>query len=224
MSSDSPLQQDVQARLREILGDSTATNNWDNTWKEGVTPWDIGSVTPVLQDLIDDGKLPQGRALVPGCGSGHDVLALASENRRVVGLDISETVNKIAQKNAAENPSGKWVEFVVADFFDYKPEASFNLIFDYTFFCAIHPSLRPNWAAKMADLLAHDGELITLIFPVGEFDGGPPYSVSVKSYEEVLNPHGFTMTSHEDNKLALAPRKGREEIACWTRKNTISKF
>jgi 20S proteasome alpha/beta subunit len=29
---------------------------------------------------------------------GYDVLALASEKRHVVGLDISETVNKLAQK------------------------------------------------------------------------------------------------------------------------------
>lgn len=45
-----------------------AENGWDQCWKEGVTPWDMGGVTPVIQDLVDKGKLPQGRALVPGCG------------------------------------------------------------------------------------------------------------------------------------------------------------
>ncbi|CAM6091866.1 unnamed protein product [Calypogeia fissa] len=215
---------DVQARIQAVISDSSVDNRWDQLWKEGVTPWDVGTVTPVIQDLIDKGDLPDGRALVPGCGAGYDVFALASEKRHAVGLDISETVVKAALKKAAEDSKGRWVEFSVADFFDYAPEARFDLIFDYTFFCAIDPSLRPAWAAKIADLLTQDGELITLMFPLGEFDNGPPFAVSIESYEKELNPHGFTMTSCKDNELAIGSRKGREKIARWTRKITSSKF
>jgi cyclopropane fatty-acyl-phospholipid synthase-like methyltransferase len=32
-----------------------------------------------------------GNVLVPGCGRGYDVFLLASPERKVVGLDLSET-------------------------------------------------------------------------------------------------------------------------------------
>lgn len=53
--------------FREILP-LKAENGWDQLWKEGTTPWDLGTVTPIIQDLIHKGDLPDGRALVPGCG------------------------------------------------------------------------------------------------------------------------------------------------------------
>lgn len=40
----------------------------------------------------------------------------------------------------------------------------------------------------MADLLTLDGELITLMFPIADHGGGPPYAVSLSAYEKVLRP------------------------------------
>jgi hypothetical protein len=34
------------------------------------------------------------------------------------------------------------------------------------FFCALEPSMRSSWGKRVAELLKHDGELITLMFPV----------------------------------------------------------
>jgi hypothetical protein len=56
-------------KLIGILIIMKVENGWDRVWKEGVTPWDVGNVTPIIQDLVNKGKLPEGRALVPGCGS-----------------------------------------------------------------------------------------------------------------------------------------------------------
>ncbi|KAG6552760.1 hypothetical protein Mapa_005708 [Marchantia paleacea] len=208
-----------QARLREIIAASSG-NRWDECWKEGVTPWDVGGVTPIIQHLVEQGQLPQGRALVPGCGSGYDVLALASESLQVVGLDISETANSQAKKNAEQDPGGKWVQFLVDDFFKYTPESPFNLIFDYTFFCALDPELRPMWASKMAELLSSDGELLTLMFPLDDFAGGPPFAVSVEAYEKVLIPQGFMKVSSEENEFSVPARKGREKVARWKKSSS----
>jgi Thiopurine S-methyltransferase (TPMT) len=46
----------------------------------------IGNSSPALLKLIAEGKIPNGRALIPGCGRGYDVLALASENRIATGI------------------------------------------------------------------------------------------------------------------------------------------
>lgn len=199
--------------LQSIL---KASNSWDQCWVEDVTPWDLGKVTPIVVDLVERKDLPVGRALVPGCGSGYDVVALASHARHVIGLDISATAVDRARKILAGTKSSD-VEFLCADFFNYTPGAPFDLILDYTFFCALEPSLRPRWGSKIAEFLACEGELITIMFPMDNFDGGPPYAVSLDAYEKVLHPQGLRCTFFQENVLAVGKRKGREFLGRWRR-------
>ena len=64
---------------------------------------------------------------------------------------------------------------------------SFALAYDYTFLCAIPPSLRPKWAARYAELIRPGGVLIALQFPLdGDRAGGPPFSLSPQIYDDLL--------------------------------------
>ncbi|KAJ0259248.1 thiol methyltransferase 2 [Hirschfeldia incana] len=81
------------------------------------------------------------------------------------------------------------------------------------------PSVRPLWAQRIEKLLKPSGELITLMFPLDERSGGPPYKVSVSDYEKVLIPLGFEAISIVDNELAIRPRKGVEKIGRWKKKS-----
>ncbi|VFQ85996.1 unnamed protein product [Cuscuta campestris] len=194
---------------------SDLSGGWERCWEEGITPWDLGRPTPILQHLIETKSIANGRALVPGCGGGYDVVALASQERYAIGLDISEVAINRARQVAASSPNVNYCSFLLEDFFTWETSDPFDIIFDYTFFCAIEPNLRSAWAARVRDLLKPDGELITLIFPIDDHEGGPPYKTSVAEYEEVLHPVGFLATSIVDNELAVGPRKGREKLGRW---------
>lgn len=210
--------EEMQSRMRDLVNDKPM-DEWDKCWEERATPWDLGQVTPIVSHLVQQqGLLPWGRVLVPGCGAAYDVLALASPNRYVIGVDISEKAVKRAQELASSAPNAKYCEFVKTDFFTWAPAEPFDLIFDYTFFCAIEPSMRSAWGKRVAELLKHNGELITLMFPIGDHEGGPPYAVSIPRYEEVLHPLGFEAISIENNELAVGRRKGREMLGRWKRK------
>lgn len=82
---------------------------WHACWERGVpvgTSFDTGTPSPALQQLIADGSIPTGRALVPGCGRGYDVVALASNERYAMGIDMSglavkealEAIEKLSDK------------------------------------------------------------------------------------------------------------------------------
>ncbi|KAJ0092926.1 hypothetical protein Patl1_26049 [Pistacia atlantica] len=185
---------------------------WEKCWEEGATPWDLGKPTPVIVHLRQLGALPKGRALVPGCGTGYDLVAMASPERHVVGLEISDIAINKAKELFSSLPSANYITVLKADFFTWCPTELFDLIFDYTFFCAIEPEMRSAWAQKISDFLKLDGELITLMFPISDHVGGPPYKVSVSDYEEVLYPIGFQATSIVDNELAVGPRRVCENI------------
>ncbi|CAN1253558.1 Probable thiol methyltransferase 2 [Linum perenne] len=180
---------------------------WEKCWEQGLIPWDLGRTTPVILHLHQAGTLPKGRALVPGCGTGYDVVAMACPERYVVGLEISDKAIEKANQLFSSLPNSNHFTFVKADFFNWNPSEKFDLIFDYTFFCAIEPKMRPEWAQRISDLLSPDGELITLIFPISDHVGGPPYKVSVSDYEELLHPMGFKAVLIADNEQAVGPRK-----------------
>jgi len=110
-------------------------------------------------DLLRKDALPKGRIFVPGCGTGYDVVAMAGPDRYVVGMDISETCVRKSQKLFSGSPNVNYFTFLQGDFFKWNPEDKFDLIFDYTFFCAIDPSMRKAWGQKMRDILNPDGEL-----------------------------------------------------------------
>lgn len=74
---------------------------------------------------------------------------------------------------------------------------------------------REKWAAKMWELVAPNGILITLMFPVGDFKGGPPFASRPQQYEDLLTPLGFVMEMSEPVQESFPARAGREHIAIW---------
>lgn len=179
-------------------------------WNDGINPgekFDASAPLPALQKLVADGSVPKGRALVPGCGRGYDVTLLASPDRVAVGLDISAKAIEAAEAcyegmPADLKPPRASVEFRATSFFDLPEdsESKFNFVYDYTFFCALHPSARQNWANKMAAIVAPGGELCTIMFPIedgsthfayGGNNDGPPFRVTVEDYASLLEPLGF---------------------------------
>ncbi len=101
--------------------------SWQQAWEENRTPWDAGAAAPSLVELVESGELPEGRALVPGAGSGYDVLALAGPERHAVGLDLAPGAKRRFDALRAEQgvPADQ-AEMVTADFFDWQPDAPFD--------------------------------------------------------------------------------------------------
>ncbi|MFW6053382.1 MAG: methyltransferase domain-containing protein [Persicimonas sp.] len=196
---------------------------WQEAWREGRTPWDAGRAAPSLVELVEGEELPEGRALVPGAGSGYDVLALGSPDRHAVGLDLAdgarERFESLRQQQGIPN---EWAQMVVADFFDWQPDEPVDVIWDYTFLCAIEPEMRRQWAERVDELLATGGELVTLIFPV--FDPadnrdpleGPPYPLTPDLVRDLLEPR-FEPIYLEPAAASHEGREGKEWLGRWRR-------
>ncbi|KAL4924492.1 S-adenosyl-L-methionine-dependent methyltransferase [Aspergillus undulatus] len=96
-----------------------------------------------------------------------------------------------AYENENEPPAASdrgEVQFLEGDFFsaDWLEGAEvdgdgdkFDLIYDYTFLCALHPSRRKQWAERMVELLRPGGLLVCLEFPMYKDPTlpGPPWGV-----------------------------------------------
>lgn len=191
--------------------------SWEDAWREGRTGWDAGKSPPALRKLVSRGVLPDGRALVPGCGAGYDVFTFAKAGWSATGLDLAPTAKKkFEQVRADADVAEADARIVVGSFFDWEPDHRFDVIWDYTFLCAIEPDMREAWRAQMTKLLAPKGQLVTLIFPVDPARGeeGPPYQMSPELVSGLLEPHfrNVEMTKVEESHPG---REGMEWLARW---------
>lgn len=202
--------------------------HWEAQWRDGIKPssrWDIGQASPQLQQLLRSGDLAvKGkRAVVPGCGRGYDVAAFAQAGADATGLDISTTAIRDAEAYLHETldaDCAQHARIMLGDFLKDTPSTSYDVGYDYTFGCAMHPDMRSAWAAGWARHLAKGGELVTLVFPVDPTRDrmqGPPYPVTPELYTELLTAVGFENVHLEPvpHELSHPARAGREWLGRW---------
>ena len=191
---------------------------WEDAWREGRTRWDAGGSPPILETLVRDGALPAGRAIVPGCGTGYDVFTLAADGtREVVGLDLAPTaVGAFEAERARRGLDPARARIRTADFFELPDDERFDLAWDYTFLCAIEPDRRPAWVDTMHRLLAPDGELVTLLFPVTDapLDQGPPYPIPPHVVRPLIEAR-FELIELSEVEHSHPGREGKERLARW---------
>src|SRR6185503_5808843 len=68
---------------------STHPDFWNPCYSSGRTPWDQGAVPAALQRYLSAHPGRGARALVPGCGSGYEIRALADAGYDVTAIDFS---------------------------------------------------------------------------------------------------------------------------------------
>jgi len=192
--------------------------DWREAWKAGRTPWDAGASPPALRRLIARGAVPAGRILVPGCGTGYDLATLARSDREVVGIDLSDEA-RTAFLDTHPNLAGR-VAYEVADFFSYQPAATFDFVWDYTFFCALDPDQRSIWGATMTRLVKPGGTLATLLFPFEDPISdrqGPPWPVNADLVRRLIDD-GFEEPEINEIQQTHPGREGKERLALWRRR------
>ena len=201
--------------------------SWQEAWREGRTGWDAGRAAPALVDWIERSRGRTGRALVPGCGAGYDVAALARAGWKTTGLDLAEgAAERFAQVRAEAQLGPERARVELADFFAWSPGERFDMAWDYTFLCAIEPTMRVAWAEKMAALIRPGGTLLTLLFPVDDADArestaadpGPPYRLHPELARRLLGDR-FVERSIERPARSHPGRAGKEWLGVWERRS-----
>src|SRR5919206_1613508 len=92
------------------MDDRDLAARWDEGYRRGWTPWDIGRPQPAFQRLVESGGV-EGPALDSGCGTGEHTLLLAAHGIEAVGIDIAPTA--IERARAKARVRGLSVRFVV---------------------------------------------------------------------------------------------------------------
>lgn len=186
---------------------------WNNRYLQKQTGWDIGYAAPALCEILNKQADKNIKILIPGCGNAHEAIYAKNQGfNNVTLLDFSEDV---CRNFLIANTAFKKQEVVCADFFEH--EGKYDLILEQTFFCAIDPSRRAAYAAKMHYLLNSNGMLSGLLFDT-KFESGPPFGGSALEYQKYFQDL-FHIEKMEPCQNSIPARAGRELIVALRKKD-----
>ncbi|GGG56124.1 methyltransferase domain-containing protein [Hymenobacter glacieicola] len=189
---------------------------WQQRYLTGQTGWDAGSITPPLLDYFRQLGLPdERRILIPGAGRAYEAEYLHRQGwRKVWVADVAAAPLRDFQQRVPDFPAAHLLQ---QDFFALKPTPPFDLLVEQTFFCALEPSQRPQYAQQCAQLLRPGGTLMGLLFDTEFSQLGPPFGGSREEYRSYFAPY-FDFVHFETATNSLPPRRGRELFICLKKK------
>ena len=186
---------------------------WDHRYLKNDIGWDLGEVSLPLKNYFDQLENKELKILIPGGGNSYEAEYLFNKGfSNVFVVDLSKTALENIKKRTPNFPVS---QLILGNFFDLND--SFNLIIEQTFFCAIHPSLREQYALKVKELLTSKGKLVGLLFNVPLHKDKPPFGGSKAEYVGFFQPH-FMIKKMEACYNSHDTRQGREVFIHFIKK------
>ena len=178
---------------------------WESRWQEKNTGWDIGYANPAICNFMEQYPSKDAAILIAGCGNAHEAdFLLKNGFTNITLIDIAETAVKNLQEKFKEEKS---IRILCEDYFQHND--SYDIQIEQTFFCAINPSQRANYAKKAHSLLNENGILTGVLFNREFEKAGPPFGGTEAEYVEYFKPY-FNLNIFETCNSSVPQRQGSE--------------
>lgn len=180
-------------------------NYWEERYQKDETGWDIGYPSTPIKEYIDQLTNKELKILIPGGGNSYEAEYLFNLGfKHIYVIDLAKQPLENIKQRVPNFPENQLIQ---GDFFDLNDP--FDLVIEQTFFCAINPSLRKNYVAKMHDILKGNGKIVGLMFQVPLFDDHPPFGGSKQEYLDLFK-NKFHIKTMDTTYNSIPPREGKE--------------
>ncbi|MDX8409790.1 MAG: methyltransferase domain-containing protein [Mariprofundales bacterium] len=189
-------------------------NDWESRYQRGETGWDRGAASSALPHLIDQ-LTPGASVLVPGCGRGHEVVALVAKGFAVTALDIAPSaINHLTTTLAQHQLHAR---LIGGDLFAFTADHPFDAIYEQTCLCAIDPSRRRDYELCLHSWLKPEGLLFALFMQTNT-DGGPPFHCDLPAMQRLFAEQRWQWPMEEPQSIPHS--NGRFELVHTLRRST----
>jgi len=174
---------------------------WHERWRQGEIGWHEAEINVHLSDNWPRLSVEPGeRVFVPLCGKSLDLLWLAGEGHRVLGVEISRLAVEAFFADNALHPSiseeppflryrAAELEILCGNFFDLTKEHLDGVrgVYDRASLIALPPEMRPGYAEHLQALLGVDVKVLLITFDYDQSEmSGPPFSVTENEVRELF--------------------------------------
>lgn len=178
---------------------------WNERYSTNQTGWDLKGPSTPLKEYIDQITNKNIKILIPGCGNAYEAEYLLEKGfTNITLIDISDVLVQDLQEKFKNNSE---IKILNQDFFELND--SFDLVIEQTFFCALNPDLRTDYADKMYEIINPNGKLIGLLFNTNFGNPTPPFGGSKEEYLDLFSKQ-FNIHVMEDCYNSIKPRSGSE--------------
>ena len=186
---------------------------WNNRYRTNEFSWDIGDVSEPLKAYFEQLTNKNLKILIPGAGNAYEAEFLFNNGfKNVFVLDFALEPLENIKKRVPSFPTNQLIH---QDFFSHND--TYDLIIEQTFFCALNPSLRNQYAKHMHQLLNKTGKLVGVLFNDTLNLDKPPFGGNKQEYETIFTPY-FNFNTMEVCYNSIKPRSGRELFVIFNKK------
>jgi 2-polyprenyl-3-methyl-5-hydroxy-6-metoxy-1,4-benzoquinol methylase len=151
----------------------------------GTPPWDIGRPQQEFVRLEESGEI-SGDVLDVGCGTGENILFLASRGHEVWGVDSAPAAIEIARRKAIERGLG--ATFLVKDTLKvHEIGRTFDTVIDSGLFHTLSDPDRPRFVWNLSEVLKHGGTYFMLAFSELEPGEYGPRRITKKEIQDAFS-------------------------------------
>lgn len=200
---------------------------WQARWQDKRIGFNQPKANPLLIKYVSTLNLPAGsRVFVPLCGKSIDMVWLAKQGYKVVGIELVESAVQefFAELNisptikvSTDNPaikcyqgqlsgkvSAQKIELWVADIFSLTAAdiGPIDAVYDRAALIALPPDMRPKYSEQVHKLSGSAQQLLlTLNYDQNEWTG-PPFSISREQVQQYYSSH-YQITELEGETATL---------------------
>ena len=161
-------------------------NFWQARFDTMDLPWDRGSANTQLLQWIADGTIaPGSRIIVPGCGQGWEVAALAAAGMTTTGIDFAPGALALCRHLLDTRKID--AHLVEANVLQWQPGVPADYVFEQTCLCALYPDHWIAYARQLHRWLKPGGRLLAMFMQAPRPDSaqgvieGPPYHCDINA-------------------------------------------
>ena len=184
---------------------------WEESYQSGEMGWDIGEPTPIFKNWIQSKITKPLSICVLGAGNGWDALHFSKLGHTVTAVDFAESAINNMNKSAKRYDLS--INVFHLDIFNLSQHfhQDFDVVLEYTCFCAIDPARRKDYIEMVSHILKPEGELVGLLFPIDKDskDDGPPFGVNLNTTIRLFSRY-MRLIKKETSQLSIERRKDRE--------------
>jgi thiopurine S-methyltransferase len=174
---------------------------WLDRWEKGEIGFHQAEINPLLQKYWPRlGLATSSKVFVPLAGKSRDMLWLAEQGHRVLGVELSAlaieaffdeaTIKPIVEKAGAfSRYSARNITLLAGDVFDLSADDVKDVaaVYDRASLIALPPKLRARYAAHLGSILKPNAMslLLSIEYPQHEMEG-PPHSVPRDEVEAIF--------------------------------------
>ena len=162
----------------------------------------------MLVRWLDQGQVEPCRVLVPGCGRGHEAVALAKAGFEVTAIDFAASAVEHLQTELQSQ--GLRANVIQADLFTFCESEPFDAIYEQTCLCAIDPSQWETYQQLLACWLRPSGKLLALFMQSGQHHT-PPFSCEMPAMRSLFSQPEWHWS---DGPARVVHPTGMHELGC----------